>query len=299
MPKIKSWIKAARLRTLPLALSSILTGSFMAIYVGLYNWPVIALSALTTVLLQILSNMANDYGDSKKGTDNHNRVGPVRTVQGGEISPVQMKKGVILISFLTLISGIVLLFAAFPEDYQIAFVFFILGLAAIAAAIKYTVGSGAYGYKGLGDLFVFIFFGFVGVLGTYFLNTHTLSWDALLPAAGLGLLSTGVLNLNNMRDMNNDIHSGKLTLASRIGFKKAKIYHAFLVLGGIACLFVYIIIHCHSYFQLFFLLPVPILIKDLLSVLKMNDHEHLDPFLKKLAIGTLLLTLFFGVGLLL
>ncbi|HEY9116021.1 MAG TPA: 1,4-dihydroxy-2-naphthoate polyprenyltransferase [Bacteroidales bacterium] len=299
MPKINSWIKAARLRTLPLALSSILAGSFMAIYVGAYSWKIIVMAAITTVLLQVLSNMANDYGDSQKGTDNQERVGPVRTVQGGEISPDQMKKGVILVSFLTLFSGIALLYVAFPEDFYLSLLFFIIGLAAIAAAIKYTIGSSAYGYKGLGDFFVLVFFGFVGVLGTYFLNTHELSIDAFLPALGLGLLSTGVLNLNNMRDMKNDIKSGKHTLASRLGFEKAKIYHTFLVIGGIVCLGAYIFIHFTSNFQLLFLVPIPILIKDLIIVLKAKDQSKLDPFLKKLAIGTLLTTIFFGISLLL
>ena len=299
MPELRSWVKAARLRTLPLALSNMLAGSFMAIYAGVYNWAVIALTALTTVLLQILSNMANDYGDSQKGTDNHERVGPVRTVQAGEILPAQMKKGVILISFLTLVSGIALLYAAFPGDFYMALVFFIIGLAAIAAAIKYTVGSSAYGYKGYGDFFVLIFFGFVGVIGAYFLNTHELSWDVFLPALALGLLSTGVLNLNNMRDMKNDIKSGKHTLASRMGFEKAKIYHIFLVLGGIASLGAYIFIHFDNYFQLLFLVPVPILIKDLIEVSRAQDQSKLDPYLKKLAIGTLVLTVFFGIGLLL
>ena len=299
MPEIKSWIKATRLRTLPLALSSIFAGSFMAIYVGIFNWAVIGLAALTTIMLQVLSNMANDYGDSQKGTDNQERVGPVRTVQGGEISPAQMKKGVILISFLTLLSGIVLLFVSFPGNFLMALLFFVIGLAAIAAAIKYTVGSNAYGYKGFGDFFVLVFFGFVGVLGTYFLNTHELTWDVFFPALGLGLLSTGVLNLNNMRDMKNDINSGKHTLASRIGFEKAKIYHAILVIGGIACLGTYIFIHFTSYFQLLFLVPVPFLIKDLFTVLNTTDQSKLDPFLKKLALGTLLLTVFFGIGLIL
>lgn len=299
MPKIKSWLKAARLRTLPLALSSILAGSFMAIYAGKYNWAVIALAGLTTILLQVLSNMANDYGDSQKGTDNHERVGPVRTVQGGEITHAQMKKGVVLVSLLTLVSGIALLYVSFPDNFLLAALFFAIGLAAIAAAIKYTVGHHAYGYKGFGDFFVLVFFGFVGVLGTYFLNTHFVGWDACLPALALGLLSTGVLNLNNMRDMKNDINSGKHTLASRLGFEKAKMYHVFLVLGGIASLGAYVFIQYTSYFQLLFLVPVPLLIKDLATIAKTKDQSQLDPFLKKLAIGTLMLTIFFGVGLVL
>lgn len=297
MPSFNSWIKAARLRTLPLALSSILTGSFLAIFNEKYNWPVIIFSGITTIFLQVLSNMANDYGDSVKGTDNKNRVGPERTVQSGEISPKQMKFGVIFITILTLVSGIILLFFAFQNDFGKAVLFFVIGIGAIGAAISYTVGSRAYGYKGYGDFFVLVFFGLVGVLGTYYLNTHQFRWDAVLPALAIGFLSTGVLNLNNMRDMKNDFESGKHTLAARLGYSRAKIYHGFLIIAGILFLFFYILVNFSSYFQFLFLLPAIILIIDLMKIIKVKDQSQLDPFLKKLAIGTFLLSVFFGIGL--
>ena len=298
MPRHTSWIKAFRLRTLPLALSSIFMGSFLAIHDGKYSWLVIFLASLTTILLQVLSNLANDYGDSQKGTDNINRIGPQRTVQSGEITPGQMKKGMMTFVVLTLASGILLLYVSFPGNFIEASLFLLLGLAAIAAAIKYTVGKGAYGYTGFGDLFVFLFFGLAGVLGTYYLNTHTFRWDTLFPAISLGFLSMGVLNLNNMRDIDNDIRSGKHTLAARLGFKNAKIYHAFLITGAIAAALIYVLLNYRSAWNFLFLLSVPLLITDLLKIIRQKEQSGLDPYLKKLALGTLLFTIVFGAGLL-
>ena len=249
-PSLSSWIKAFRLRTLPLALSSIIMGSGLAIYLGSYSWIVILLATLTTILLQILSNLANDYGDFQKGTDNDNRLGPERAVQSGEISARQMKTAVIVFAALSLLSGVWLLYASLKEQFMIALVFFVLGIAAIAAAVKYTVGKNAYGYSGLGDLFVFLFFGLTGVLGTYYLNTLSLTWDVFLPAISIGLLSTGMLNLNNMRDIENDIKSGKHTLASKLGLRKAKYYHAFLVIGAIVSALIFILLQLFSSFLL-------------------------------------------------
>lgn len=297
-PSISSWLKAFRLRTLPLALSSILMGSFLAVHDGTYNLLIIFLAAVTTTLLQILSNLANDYGDSQKGTDNINRLGPQRTVQSGEISRSQMKKGMWIFSILSLISGMLLLYVSFNDNFFTALVFFVLGLAAIAAAIKYTVGKGAYGYAGFGDLFVFLFFGIVGVVGTYFLNTGIIKWDVFLPAISLGFLSTGVLNLNNMRDIDNDIRSGKHTLASRLGYQASKTYHAVLIIGALMAAFVYVLMSYDSVWNFLFLLVSPLLIKDLISVINQKEQAKLDPYLKKLALGTFLFTIVFGIGIL-
>jgi len=181
MTKFKSWITAFRLRTLPLAISSILMGSFLAIASGIYNWFVISLSIITTLFLQILSNLANDYGDGIKGTDNKDRVGPVRTIQSGKISPKEMRIGIVIFIILSLISGIWLIVESLGSSWYLGLLFFLLGLAAIASAIKYTVGNNAYGYIGFGDLFVFLFFGLLAVAGTYFLNTHSLDWKIFLP----------------------------------------------------------------------------------------------------------------------
>ena len=294
----KTWIKAFRLRTLPLAVSSILMGSFVAIFDGTYSGMVIGLAILTTVLLQILSNLANDYGDSQKGTDNVNRLGPERTVQSGAITPAQMKKGIIVFVILSLLSGVSLLYFSFPDDFMLALIFLLIGLAAIWSAIKYTVGKGAYGYAGFGDLFVFLFFGLAGVLGTYYLNARTLNWEVVLPAMSLGFLSMGVLNLNNMRDIDNDVKSGKNTLASRLGFRRAKIYHAVLIISAILLTLDFVLANYESPLNLLFLLAAVIMILDLVKVLKTQEQGRLDPFLKKLALSTFLFTLLFGAGML-
>jgi len=298
-PSFSSWIKAFRLRTLPLALSSIIMGSGLAVYFGSYSWTVIFLATLTTILLQILSNLANDYGDFQKGTDNAQRLGPERAVQSGEISARQMKTAVIVFASLSLFAGVWLLYAALKDQFLMALVFFVLGIAAIAAAVKYTVGKNAYGYSGLGDLFVFLFFGLTGVLGTYYLNALSISWDVLLPATSIGLLSTGMLNLNNMRDIENDIQSGKHTLASKLGLQKAKYYHAFLVVGAIIAALLFVWIHYSSLWNLLFLIVVLPLLIDLRAIWKTTEQQKLDPFLKKLALSTLAFAILFVLGLLL
>ena len=298
-PSLSSWIKAFRLRTLPLALSSIVMGSGLAVFRENYNWMVILLATLTTILLQILSNLANDYGDFQKGTDNADRLGPERAVQSGEISVRQMKTAVIVLAVLSLLSGVWLLYAALREQFLEALLFFVLGMAAIAAAVKYTVGKNAYGYSGLGDLFVFLFFGLTGVLGTYYLNALTLSWDVLLPAISIGFLSTGMLNLNNMRDIDNDIQSGKHTLAAKMGLQRAKVYHAFLIIGAIVSALLFVGLHYVSPWNLLFLLVALPLLTDLRTIWKTTDQQKLDPFLKKLALSTLAFAVLFVMGLLL
>ncbi len=298
-PALGSWIKAFRLRTLPLALSCTVTGSFMAVASGRWNGTVIALTALTTLLLQILSNLANDYGDGIKGTDNQQRIGPERTIQSGEISVDAMKRMIILVALLSFISGIFLLFFSLKNHWITAIVFLVLGIAAILAAVKYTVGVKAYGYYKLGDLFVFLFFGLTGVMGSYYLNTLTLSWDSILPAITIGLFSTGVLNLNNMRDIDNDAASKKKTIASALGLQKAKYYHLFLIGTGWVAAIVFVLLHYRSVYNFLFVLTLPLFAKDLTGILKTTDNALLDPFLKKLALSTFLFSVLFGVGLLL
>ncbi len=290
------WMEAFRLRTLPLALSTIFTGSFLAIADGKARWGVIALALLTTLFLQILSNLANDYGDALKGTDNAQRVGPERTVQSGRISARQMKSAIIVFAMLSFVSGVGLLYVALGDHLITALLFLALGLAAIAAAIKYTTGTHAYGYRGWGDLFVFLFFGLVAVLGTYYLNSLQFHWLLLLPASAMGLLSTGVLNLNNMRDMDNDRASGKHTVASRLGYKKARIYHVVLIVMAWLLALAYVIVNFHSGWNFLFVLSLPFFTRDLIQILRTKDKTRLDPFLKRLALSTLLFSILFGVG---
>ena len=290
---IKAWIQAFRLRTLPLALSSILMGIIVSyLHLG-FNMQVSIWAIITTLLLQILSNLANDYGDAIKGTDNENRVGPERTVQSGKISPKSMKTAIIVFSVLSLASGLYLIWLS-GIDLMKALMFLLLGVLAIAAAIKYTVGKKAYGYSGLGDLFVFLFFGLLAVLGSFYFNALYLSWDVVLPAITIGLLSTAVLNLNNMRDLENDKNSGKNTLVVRMGIKKAKLYHTIIINIAFFSLMTFMSINDLSWQVHLALLVYPLFIRDLVKIDKETDLQKLDPYLKKTALKTLLLVLVFG-----
>ena len=236
---MKHWIEAARVRTLPLSVSGIILGSFYAMSQGLFNWKIVAFALLTTLGLQILSNFANDYGDGIKGTDNDDRVGPKRALQKGTITPFQMKNAMILTSVITLCFAALLIYYAFKESYpEYSFIFFILGVLAVASAIRYTVGKGAYGYRGYGDVFVFVFFGLVSTFGVYFMFSKEIDWLLLLPATAIGFLSVGVLNLNNMRDEESDRTSGKNTVVVKRGGDWAKKYHYFLVVSAMVSCFV-------------------------------------------------------------
>ena len=279
--KIKYWIKAARLRTLPLALSCILMGAGLAIINEFKIQPkIILLSLFTTILLQILSNYANDYGDGIKGTD-ANRKNSDRMVQSGNISPRQMLFAIIIISIITLISGIVLLINVFSSNQIWLFlIFLLLGILSIIAAIKYTVGKGAYGYKGFGDVFVFIFFGVIGVLGSYFLFTHTFNWLAIPGSLFTGLLSCGVLNMNNIRDYENDKKSQKKTLVVFLGPKKAKTYQKLLITAAIISFLIIIIVANDSILWLT-CLPFVFLVRHVIFV---NTNIELDKFESQLKI---------------
>lgn len=295
MTKFKAWISAARLRTLPLSVSGIIVGSALAggFGVSIIFWLAIA----TTLGLQILSNFANDYGDGVKGTDNEDRVGPQRALQSGAISDKEMFVGIVLTSIVTLFLAIFLIYASFGKEYFFYSVFFfLLGIAAIAAAIKYTMGNSAYGYRGLGDVFVFIFFGLVSVVGCYFLFTKDLNGLIFLPATAIGLLSSAVLNLNNMRDHDSDKKSKKNTLVVKLGIAKAKMYHYFLILGAIFSMLIYLIYTYKNYFNLLFLIVLIPLLVHLNKVIKTKDTKNLDPELKKVALSTFFLSILFSLG---
>jgi len=295
--KKEAWLHAVRLRTLPLALASIFAGSFLAAWMGEFRWEILLLASLTTIFLQILSNLSNDYGDTVHGADSAERQGPVRAVQSGLISLKEMKNGMYLFGALSLVSGLLLLFVA-VQDWVLFGVFLALGLAAIWASISYTSGKNPYGYAGLGDISVFIFFGLLGVLGTYFL--HTLSFEplALGIAVALGLFSAAVLNINNIRDIESDVKAGKRSIPVRIGRTKAVRYNWFLILGGNAILLGFAIF-TGAYFSLLALIPGILMIKVGKGVQDAKSSQETDPFLKKMAMSTLLWVILFGVGLLL
>ncbi|MDP6628145.1 MAG: 1,4-dihydroxy-2-naphthoate polyprenyltransferase [Candidatus Marinimicrobia bacterium] len=294
---IKNWIYAFRLRTLPLAFSCIIMGSGLAMADGQFNSTVFVLALVTTLFLQILSNLANDYGDFVKGTDNDDRVGPDRTMQSGLITKDEMIKAMWMIALLCSVFGVWLIYeGTLGLDLKKAWLFAILGLTAMGAAVKYTTGKNPYGYAGLGDVFVFLFFGWLGVIGSYFLHAHSLNWELLLPASSIGLFTTAVLNINNMRDHEADAKSGKNTLVVRIGLDRAKGYHQALVYGGILLGLVYVI-PSKQYTHYLFLIAFPLFFGALQEIKYRTDFQNFDPFLKKQAIGTFIFSVLFVLGL--
>jgi len=304
---MKHWIEAARVRTLPLSVSGIIVGSIYALSrpteevltpTQVFNWRTFALLLLTTIGLQILSNFANDYGDGVKGTDNEDRVGPKRAIQSGAISPQAMKRGIVITAFLTFLSAIALIYNAFHFKYfYYSMIFLILGIMAIASAIRYTVGKGAYGYRGYGDLFVFVFFGLVSTFGSYFMFAKELNWLLLLPSVAIGFLSVGVLNLNNMRDEESDRKAGKNTIVVKMGGTAAKKYHFFLVISAMILVLLFALLNDFNLDQYIFVVAYFPLTSHLLTVYRNRNPKLLDPELKKLAISTFLLSILLALSL--
>jgi 1,4-dihydroxy-2-naphthoate octaprenyltransferase len=294
------WIRAFRLRTLPLALSATVLGSFLGYAENRFKWGVFVFGTLTTLFLQILSNLANDYGDAKKGADNEHRLGPLRVTQAGLVTQRQMRMMIAFFVVLSLVSGLLLIWSGLRGEHLMLYTLFLLmGVSAIVAAIKYTMGKKPYGYIGFGDIMVFIYFGILGVAGTYFLHTQSFHLTILLPASSVGLFSAGVLNLNNLRDHENDALNGKNTLVVRMGVRWAKVYHVVLLFTAFILAVLYTLLHFESYYQLIFLLPVPLLISDITKVITNTVPIELNAELKKLAVATLLFSLSFGLGLVL
>lgn len=293
--KKEAWLHAVRLRTLPLSLASIFAGSFLAVYKEVFRWEILLLASLTTIFLQILSNLSNDYGDTVHGADHKERQGPVRAVQSGMISLSEMKNAMYLFGGLALVSGLFLLFLA-VQDWVLFGIFLGLGMAAIWASISYTSGSNPYGYAGLGDISVFIFFGLLGVYGTYFL--HSLAWDdsVLWIGIALGLFSAAVLNINNIRDIESDTTAGKRSIPVRVGKKTAILYNWFLILGGNYCLLMFAFI-TKEWTSLLALAIFPFMIKIGINVQRGKDPQEIDPNLKRMSISTLLWVILFGIGL--
>ena len=292
--RIQPWIQAVRLRTLPLSISGILVGSAYAYYQHTFEWIIFVLALCTTLSFQILSNFANDYGDGIKGTDT-NRIGEKRLVASGEITSAQMKKAIIINSVIAFVLAVALIYFAFgQENFVYSFTFLVLGMASIAAAIKYTVGNNAYGYSGFGDVFVFIFFGLVAVIGSNFLYSQSIDIKLFLPATAIGMLSTAVLNLNNMRDIENDRIANKNTLVVKFGLKWAKKYQHFLIIVPFLCLFVFSIGVKTKIFLSFFVFIF--FLMHLEKVRKSTSAVDFDPELKKVALGTFVLSILIWIS---
>ena len=300
MATFKTWIRAARPRTVLLSFSGVLLGGFLALdqlrSLSLSKgrpYLVIIFAALTAILLQILSNLANDYGDFKKGTDGAKRVGPQREMQSGSITEKEMKKGLAVTAALCLISG-ALIFVFARLTWQELAVFAALGIGAILAALLYTLGKHPYGYQGLGDLFCFLFFGWTAVAGTYYLFTKNIDFSVLLPASAMGFLSNAVLNINNMRDYENDKASGKNSLVVKLGLKKAFVYHCLLIIGAFVCLTIFLVLKHAPYYIYAFWLLFLLFLKDLIAI-KKTKPKLLDPFLGRQVKHSFLLVVVYGV----
>lgn len=297
---MKNWIEAFRLRTLMLSLACILMGVFLAKMSGNnINILSIIFTFLTALFLQILSNLANDYGDSKHGADHDGRKGPKRAVQSGKITATQMLNGIKILVVLSLVSGIALLYSCMDViGLNGVFILFILGIASIVAAIAYTNGKKPYGYMGLGDISVFVFFGLIAVCGTYYLLVGNISGMVFLPAISCGLFSVGVLNLNNMRDIDSDLQAGKNSIPARMGFAKSKIYHYNIIVIALLCTLVFVMFYNEmpTWKNLSFVACYPFFLKQLFTIKNTIDKQKLDPMLKQLAISTMLFVVLFGLG---
>ena len=282
-----------RLRTLPLSLSSILVGGAIVSYRPTSFGIILTLAVLTTIALQVLSNFANDFGDTQNGGDTEDRIGPQRAVQSGTISPSQMKKAMLFAGVLAFALGLALIFFSLKanDNWWLIALFIVLGLGAIGAAIKYTAGKNPYGYRGLGDVFVFLFFGLVGVGGTFFLIQQTFSWETVFPAVTIGAFATAVLNLNNMRDVNSDALTGKHTMVVILGPTKAKRYHFALVIIGWLSLCVFLVFFSKSSWMWLSTLPILLHIKHLSKVARTTEAADYDPELKVMALSTFLVSL--------
>ena len=284
---MKHWIQAARLRTLPLSISGILVASAYAYYQHTFNWIIFILALLTTLSFQILSNFANDYGDGIKGTD-ANRIGEKRLVASGDITSAQMKQAIITNGIIAFVLAIALIYFAFgQENFVYSLTFLVLGIASISAAIKYTVGNNAYGYSGFGDVFVFLFFGLVAVIGSNFLYSKSIDFKLFLPAIAIGMLSTAVLNLNNMRDVENDRIANKNTLIVKFGLKFGLWYQRILIFIPIV-LYVVFLFGFNNKLSGFTLLFIYLAISHHLTITKIVDPKDFDPHLKKVALSTFL-----------
>ena len=304
---VKSYIKAARLRTLPLSISGIILGSYLGnefvnsllehtIRTSIWESSIFWLAIFTTIGFQVLSNYANDYGDGIKGSDK-NRTGEARMVSSGAITPKQMKTAMIITTIITLLIALLLIYVAFgSENFGYSILFFGLGIASIAAAIKYTVGNSAYGYSGFGDIFVFLFFGLLSVVGSYFLYTKMINFEIFLPAFSIGLLSTAVLNLNNLRDREQDKTNNKNTLVVKLGVVRAKKYHYFLIIGALITALIYTVLNFSSIYEFVFLVAFIPLVKNMITVSRNNTPAELDGELKKVALSTFLFAILFGIG---
>ena len=299
MNKVSIWVSALRLRTLPLAAASIIVGAGLAIHDHVFNPVIFILALITALLLQILSNLANDYGDAKTGADNESRIGPERAMQTGLITAAQMKMAISVTAVVAFLSGVILLFIALKGDVFSWLLFLSFGLLAIFAAITYTMGKLPYGYRAMGDIAVFLFFGLLGVLGSYYLYNISFEWVNVLPAISIGLLSAAVLNINNIRDMDTDKESNKTTLVVLFGRQAAFKYQLFLVLTApiLTTLYFYLSPQTEIWQYVFLIILSPFIksLNALKAAISLNEKEGAiyNEQLKNMSISTFVFSLLF------
>jgi len=294
---IRPWISAFRPRTLFLAAAGVILGSGLAMHIGKFEITTALLTLSTALLLQLLSNLANDLGDYQKGTDQTGlRMGPVRSVQSGKISPLQMKKTISIVTLITMFSGLVLLIRLFHTiGFMVVILFLSVGALSLLSALFYTLGKRPYGYRGWGDFFAFLFFGPIAVIGTYYLQAQIIDFRSLFPSIGMGLLSAMILNVNNMRDIENDAQSNKRTIAVRLGLKNAKVYHSTLMLAMYACFLIYSFMYADTpWYRFAYVIIYALQFILLIQIFKKKDKE-LDPYLRKTAMSAFLLSIVFSV----
>lgn len=298
MTKLAAWVNAARLRTLPLSVSGVIVGTALANFYGKNDSLIFILALLTTVGFQVTSNFANDYGDGVKGIDNADRIGPKRALQSGLLKRQELKRGIIISIVINILLVVAVLYFSFgAENIEYFALFGVLGFLSIWAAIKYTVGKSAYGYRGLGDIFVFLFFGLLAVLGSLFLYTQFIVSWAWAPAIAIGLLSTGVLNLNNLRDYESDKKTSKRTMIVKMGFQNGKKYHYGLILVAFVAMLLFIAFNFQAWYHFIPLLAfIPVFV-HIIKVYNTKQPKLLDPELKKLALSTFLLAVLFYITL--
>lgn len=295
--RIHPWISAFRPRTLFLAAAGVILGSGLALHVEKLDIITALLTLLTALLLQLLSNLANDLGDYVKGTDSTGgRVGPMRSVQSGKITPLQMKKTIAITTLIAMFSGLILLLRLFHiMGLVVIILFLIVGALSLLSALFYTLGERPYGYRGWGDFFAFLFFGPIAVIGTYYLQAQIIDFRAVLPSIGMGLLSAMILNVNNMRDIENDALSNKRTIAVRLGLNYAKRYHTVLMIVMYVCFLIYSLLYASSPWCRFGYIVVYVFQLQLLLQIHKKEGRALDPYLRKTALSSFILAVLFSV----
>ena len=284
-----------RLRTLPLSTAGVLLGILLAVADYHVNIWVAVLIVVTTVCLQILSNLSNELGDVLRGTDTADRQGPQYGLNGGGLTISEMKRLIGLFVVLCIVSGTAMVKVSYGTLLSMdSVLILLLGAFAIMGAMRYTLGRNPYGYRGLGDVFVFIFFGIVAVMGAYLVSCHTMYWRLLLPASAIGFFSVGVLNVNNIRDMKTDAPN-RVTVAIRLGERRAKIYQTVLIVLGWLSMLAYCQLRIQSIWHYLFVLTLPLFVIHLRGVWTRHDRA-LDPMLPLLVISSFLFCLLAGIG---